>query len=70
MKIALEELGYKNVYHFSTVDEDPAHAGLWIEALRRKYEAQLGNSIETPKTNWNQILEGCNVSLFTSYFSK
>ncbi|KAE9376155.1 hypothetical protein N431DRAFT_371218 [Stipitochalara longipes BDJ] len=60
MKIALEELGYKNVYHFSTVDEDPAHAGLWIEALRRKYEAQLGNSIETPKTNWNQILEGCN----------
>jgi hypothetical protein len=61
MKIALEKLGYKKVYHFFTVDEDPSHADLWISALRRKYEPQFGNSTEDLKTDWNRLLRDYNV---------
>jgi hypothetical protein len=65
MKIALEELGYKNVYHFSTVDEDATHADLWIEVLRRKYEPQFGNPAEDSKTDWYQLLGDYNVSILS-----
>jgi Sulfotransferase domain len=62
MKIALEELGYKKVYHFFAVHKDPSHADLWIAALRRKYEPHLRNSTEDPETDWNQLLRGYNVN--------
>jgi hypothetical protein len=61
MKIALEELGYKKVYHFFIVDEDPSHADLWISALRRKNEPQFENSTEDLKTDWNLLLRDYNV---------
>jgi Sulfotransferase domain len=61
MKIALEQLGYKKVYHFSTVDEDPSHTDLWIEALKRKYEPQIGKPPDNLKTDWGQILENYDV---------
>lgn len=61
MKLALEELGYNKVYHFSTVDEDPAHANLWIAALRRKYEPHIGNPSSNTKTNWFQLFDDYDV---------
>ena len=37
MKIALEELGYKNVYHMSTTAARISHPDLWIEAINAKF---------------------------------
>jgi len=56
MKIALEELGYKNVYHFSTVDENQPHPDLWIAALKHKYEQPAATPHKCPETDWDQIL--------------
>ncbi|KAH7336626.1 hypothetical protein BKA65DRAFT_402987 [Rhexocercosporidium sp. MPI-PUGE-AT-0058] len=42
MRIALEKLGYKNVYHFSSVFEHQSHPDLWIAALKAKYEQKGG----------------------------
>jgi hypothetical protein len=61
MKIALEELGYKNVYHFSTVDEHQSHPDLWIAALQQKYEP-AGIPHNTPKINLDKLLGEYNVS--------
>lgn len=62
MKIALEELGYKKVYHFSTVDEHQSHPDLWIAALKQKYQPPSGTPRKTPKTDWDQILGEYDVS--------
>jgi hypothetical protein len=63
MKTALEELGYKNVYHFTVVDEDPAHTDLWIEALRREYDPRISHSTKDLRINWNQLLGNCQVRI-------
>lgn len=64
MKIALQELGYANVYHFFQVAQNSSHADLWIEALKAKYEHD-GES-KHPGSNrvadWNQLLGEYSVS--------
>jgi hypothetical protein len=62
MKIALEELGYEKVYHFSAVDEHQSHPDLWIAALKKKYQPPTGTPPETVITDWDQLLGEYDVS--------
>lgn len=67
MRIALEKLGYDNVYHFSSVFEHETHPDLWIAALKAKYENDGNASGEVFKRDyWNTILGSYNVSLTIS----
>jgi len=59
MKIALEELGYSNVYHFSSIE--PEHTPKWIAALKTKYEASSA-SRPVKETDFDEILSGYSVS--------
>jgi hypothetical protein len=52
MKLALEELGYGKIYHFSTLFHEPTHVDLWASALKAKY--QTGSKI--PPSHWEAIL--------------
>ena len=61
MKIALEELGFKKVYHFSTVDENESHPDLWISALKTKYDHGSGETGGPLNVDWNQLLGEYNV---------
>merc|ERR1719262_1149059 len=57
MRIALEKLGYYDVYHFSSVFEHEAHSGLWIAALIAKYENDGNTSEETfSRDYWDNML--------------
>ncbi|KAH7403071.1 hypothetical protein BKA64DRAFT_440572 [Cadophora sp. MPI-SDFR-AT-0126] len=61
MRIALEKLGYENVYHFSSVFEHETHPDLWIAALEEKYKSQGEKStIQFTKEYWDEILGGYN----------
>jgi hypothetical protein len=62
MKIALEELGYLNVYHFSEVFEHKSHPNLWISALKAKYDPNREKSKEFTAADWDNLLDGCSVS--------
>ncbi|PVH70655.1 hypothetical protein DL98DRAFT_472433 [Cadophora sp. DSE1049] len=60
-KIALEKLGYENVYHFSSVFEHEAHPDLWIAALKEKYELKGEKSRKQfTREYWDGILGGYN----------
>ncbi|KAG4433270.1 hypothetical protein IFR05_011240 [Cadophora sp. M221] len=61
MRIALEKLGYQNVYHFSSVFEHQSHPDLWIAALKGKYE-QEGETLSNQLTreHFDNILGGYN----------
>ena len=62
MRIALEKLGYYDVYHFSSVFEHEAHFGLWIAALIAKYENDGNTSEETfSRDYWDNMLGRYNV---------
>ncbi|KAK0115675.1 hypothetical protein ONS95_000057 [Cadophora gregata] len=57
MRIALEKLGYENVYHFSSVFEHETHPELWISALKAKYEQKGKESTnQFSKEYWDDIL--------------
>ena len=64
MKIALEQLGYGNVYHMSSVFDDQSHAKLWIEALEAKYgqEGRDVNANQLTAAYWDRILGDYGVS--------
>lgn len=60
MKIALEELGYSNVYHFSSIE--PEHTPKWIAAINAKYEpSSASKSVE--EIDFGEILGEYSVSV-------
>jgi hypothetical protein len=63
MKIALERLGYGNVYHMSSIFDDESHAKLWTEALEAKYDSPgtAGNSTQLTAAYWDRILGNYDV---------
>lgn len=60
MKFALEELGYQNVYHMSSIFDVESHAELWIEALHRKFREGEADSLTAEF--WHHILGDYSVS--------
>jgi hypothetical protein len=60
MKIALEQLGYANVYHFSSIE--PEHTALWIKAMEGKY-GPTSASAPFASTDFDEILGDYNASL-------
>ena len=65
MSIALEKLGYENVYHFSSVFENETHPDQWIAALEEKYKSEGRKSTEQfTKEYWDEILGEYHVSYF------
>ena len=63
MKLALQELGYENVYHFFRMPHHSSHPALWIGALEAKYEHKDGNPEKQPIANWDDILGDYSVSV-------
>jgi len=61
MKIALEELGYGEVYHFSSAYGDLSHPNLWISALEAKYSSNP-NARKFTNNDWDSLLGKYNVS--------
>lgn len=62
MKFALEELGYRNVYHMSSIFDDESHAKMWIEALKVKFGDAQGNRLTA--VFWDRIVGDYSVSYF------
>ena len=64
MKFALQDLGYKNVYHMTETFSQPGHPEQWIRALNAKYSP----STSPPFTNedWDNLLGSYSVHL--AYF--
>ncbi|KAH8602274.1 hypothetical protein B0O99DRAFT_735718 [Bisporella sp. PMI_857] len=56
MKLALEDLGYKNVYHFSEVTDRPTHPALWISAMGDKFGTSPKPSFYFDATYFDNIL--------------
>lgn len=63
MKIALEQLGYGNVYHMSSIFDDESHARLWTEIMEARYDSQgnWGDSTQLTAGYWDTILGNYNV---------
>jgi hypothetical protein len=61
MKLALEELGYKKVYHFFEVSENVGHTQRWIEALEVKYGENRIEPKTLTKTEWHELFKDYNV---------
>ena len=58
MRTALEELGYKNVYHMTEVIKNPPDAVMWKEAFEAKY---FGKGKKFEKAEWDALLGHCEV---------
>jgi hypothetical protein len=56
MKVALEELGFKNVYHLGYDDEDFA---FWLAAIEAKYE---GKGPVFGREQWDHIFHNTDAS--------
>lgn len=62
MRAALIQLGYFDCYHmFSTMEENPKDADMWIEAFRSKFE---GKGKAFGREEWDQLLGHCMVIKF------
>jgi hypothetical protein len=61
MKLALEELGYKKVYHFFEVSENLGHTQRWIEALESKFPHNETKPKTRPPSYWHELFEDYNV---------
>jgi hypothetical protein len=61
MKFALQDLGYKNVYHMTETFSQPGHPEQWIRALNAKFSP----STSPPFTNedWDNLLGSYSVHL-------
>lgn len=68
MEIALEQLGYGNVYHMSSIFDEESHARFWIEAIEAKYGSPRRNQDpeQLTATYWDRILADYDVSLYSS----
>ncbi|KAH6702881.1 putative NAD dependent epimerase/dehydratase [Leptodontidium sp. MPI-SDFR-AT-0119] len=61
MRIALEKLGYTNVYHFSSIFEHQSHPDLWTASLKAKFEQKGGiSSDQLTREGFDNILGGYN----------
>lgn len=66
MKFALEQLGYGNVYHMSSIFDDEAHAARWIAALETKFnlpEKHPAKAEQRTRAYWEGILGGYGVRI-------
>ncbi|KAK5308923.1 hypothetical protein LTR93_012316, partial [Exophiala xenobiotica] len=56
MKVALEKLGYKDVYHMTSIlTQNPRDADLW----KRAYDAVYGGKGKWGKKEWDALLGHC-----------
>jgi len=58
MCLALNELGYHDVYHMKSAYANDRDVELWIKALEAKYE---GNGTPFRRKQWDQLLGHCMV---------
>ena len=60
MKVALEKLGYKDVYHMTSIlTQNPKDADLW----KRAYDAVYGGKGKWGKKEWDALLGHCMVRM-------
>lgn len=60
MKVALEKLGYNDVYHMTSIlTQNPRDADLW----KRAYEAVYGGKGKWGKKEWDALLGHCMVRM-------
>ena len=65
MQLALEQLGFRDVYHKKTLIMNPRHCALWNQALDAKYE----NKGTFDKAKWDKLLRTHQVYILYTFLA-